>query len=146
MESNNQSPTALYLEILAPEGEIYKAKINEITLPTAMGQITVLAGHAPLFSKITDGEIMIKADGDIIFVAIAGGFLEVNNNKVKILANYAIRSEEIEFKKAEEAKKRAESLLKQKKHRFEIAFAERELKRSILELKLAEKYQKRQKK
>ncbi|MHB9154253.1 MAG: ATP synthase F1 subunit epsilon, partial [Endomicrobiales bacterium] len=95
MENN----TGLLLEILSPEGEVFKNTVREITLPTAQGEITVLPGHAPLFAKLGEGEIVIKAGGEVSFVCVTGGFLEVSAGRVNVLASFAIRSEEIEAKK-----------------------------------------------
>ncbi|MCL4386941.1 ATP synthase F1 subunit epsilon [Patescibacteria group bacterium] len=133
------------LEILSPEGEILKDEASEVILPTQQGEIAVLPNHAPIFTKLASGEITIKKDNKEIYVAITGGFLEVNENSVNILADYAIRSEKIEEKKAEEAKKRAEEVLKQKEKLSEVDFitAEKDLRKSILELHISEKVRKR---
>lgn len=131
------------LEVISPEGEIFKNVVDQVTVPTAMGEITVLAGHAPLFAKVVDGEIVIKSGVETAFVAITGGFIEVLNNTVSILANYAIRSEKIEERRAEEARKRAEATLREQKGKREFTSAEIELKKSMLQLKIAEKYRKR---
>lgn len=133
------------IEILSPEGEILKDNIDEVILPSEQGQISILANHAPLFAKLAEGEIIVKKNNKEIYIAITGGFLEVNKNTVNVLADYAVRSENIESKKAEEAKKHAEEILKQKEKLSEIDFslAEKELQRSILELKISETIRKR---
>lgn len=133
------------LEILSPEGEIFKDDVTEVILPTMQGQIAVLANHAPLFTKLKEGEIVIKKKDKDIFIAVTGGFVEINNNAVSILADYAVKSEEVEAKRAEAAKKKAEELLKEKEKQSKVDFvtAEKDLRRAILELQIAEKVKKR---
>ena len=146
-EKNKQSFSSnkLFLEILSPEGEVYKDEADEVILPTTQGEIGVLLNHTPIFTKLSDGEIIIKKDKDTHYIAITGGFLEVLKNRVNVLADYAVRSEKVEAKKAEEAKKKAEDLMKQKERISEIDFAiaEKDLRRSMLELKISEKVRKR---
>lgn len=138
-----ENKPGITLEILSPEGEIFKNRVDEVTLPAASGEITILPGHTPLFSKLAEGEIAIKAGGETSYICVAGGFIEVTRDKATVLANYAVRSEEIEVRRAEEAKKKAEELLKSRKDTRDFTLAENELKRSILALKVAEKYKKR---
>ena len=134
-----------YLEILSPEGQIFKDDVSEIILPTVQGQIAVLPNHAPLFTKLIEGEIVIKKNNKETYVAITGGFVEIANNKVDVLADYAVRSEQIEEKTAEEAKKKAEAILKEQEKRGKVDFAtaEKDLKKAVLELHIADKVKKR---
>lgn len=134
-----------HLEILSPEGEIFKDDVNEVTLPTSQGEISILPNHAPLFTKLTEGEAVIKSKDKNVFIALTGGFLEVSKNKVTILADYAVRSEKIEREAVEHAKKKAEELLaqKEKMSKVDFATAEKDLKKAILELHISEKVKKR---
>jgi len=103
-------------EITTPEGVIYKSEVDEVSLPTKTGEITILSHHIPLVSALIPGELRIKKDGEIIFLAVAGGFIEVQpNNRVVVLADSAEMAEKIDIKQAEEAKRRAEELMKEKK-------------------------------
>ena len=92
------------LEILSPEGELLKDEVSEVILPTSQGEISVLPNHAPLFTKLIEGEIVVRKDNKDTFIAITGGFLEISKNKVTTLADYAVRSEKIERNYAETAK------------------------------------------
>ncbi|MCX5781695.1 MAG: ATP synthase F1 subunit epsilon [Elusimicrobia bacterium] len=134
------------LEIISPEGSIYKDIVSEVILPTTTGEIAVLPGHAPLFTKLSDGEILVKKEKQSISIAISGGFLEISENKVNVLANYAVRSEEIEMQKIAEAKAKAEEALKQTKDKEGLIAAEKDLKKYAMELKIAERLKKRRKK
>ena len=126
-------------EIITPEKVIFKDDISEVIVPSVNGELAILPNHASLVTKISEGLLTIKKDGKEHLLAITGGFLEVNNNKVSILADYAIRSEEIEESKAQEARKRAEKAMEEKTSDRDFALAESQFKRAILELKVAHK-------
>ena len=131
------------LEIVTPEKTIFKDTIDEIALNTADGEIAVLPNHVNLFTKVMPGEVTIKYDKNkVIYLAITGGFLEVSNNKLTLLADYAVRAEEIEVEKAVEAQKRAEAVLKKAKDdvdEMDFATAQGELRKAILELHVAKR-------
>ncbi len=108
-------------EIVTQEKTVLKEEILQVTVPTKAGEITVLANHVPLVSTITPGVIQIKKkDEKTEIISISGGFIEVLKDKVVILANTAERAEDIDIKRAEEAKKRAEEMMKDTK-RFDKA-------------------------
>ncbi|QQG40495.1 MAG: ATP synthase F1 subunit epsilon [Candidatus Levyibacteriota bacterium] len=124
-------------EIITPEKIVFKEEVNEVIVPTASGQITILPHHINLLTQIAEGEIIVKNGAKEQYLAVTGGFLEVSKNKVSLLADYAVRSEEIEIAKAEAAQKRAEKLMQEKVSERDFAIAETEFKRSLLELKVA---------
>ncbi len=127
------------LSILSPEGQIFAETVDEVLLPTDKGEIAVLQNHTPLFSKLSQGTVTIKKGGKVHVIAILGGFLEIKNGVVTILSDYAINAENIEIAKANEAKKRAEEYLKDKQSTADLIMAEKELQKSLLELKVADK-------
>lgn len=133
----------LHLEIVSPEGIIFKEEVDEVSLPTPLGEITLLPHHAPLFTKVSDGEVKVKKNNKNIFFAVSGGFLEVSNNSVSLLSDYAVQAENIQIAKAEEAKNRAKKTLEEQREREDFVLIEKNLQRSILELKVAEKVRKR---
>lgn len=127
-------------EIITPEKVVYKDEIEEIVLPTPQGQITILPNHVSLLTQVSAGEIIVKKNNKEYYLAITGGFLEVANNNVSILADYAVRSEEIEVTKALEAQRRAEKIMKESSEKVskkDFALAEAQFRRSLLELKVA---------
>lgn len=132
------------LEVVSPQGVIYEGEASSISLPTYNGIITVLPHHAPLFTKLSEGEIGIKKGNDEITIVTAGGFLEVKENSVHVLSDYAVRAESIEVARAEAKKKQAEEKLKQKLGNEEFTIVDKDLRLSILELKVAQKVRKRQ--
>lgn len=134
----------LHLEIITPEKVVFKDEVDEVIVPTINGQIAILPNHAPLVTQVKPGELIIKKGNKEYPLAIIEGILEVDNNKIDILANYAVRAENIETLKAQEAKQRAERLMKEKKTDNDFRIAQAELVKSLLELRIGEKYKKRQ--
>ena len=130
----------MQLEIVTPEKIIYTGDVDEIIVNTADGEIAVLPHHVNLFTKVLPGELIIKVGGKSQFLAITGGFLEVSSNKITLLADYAVRADEIEVEKALAAQKRAEEILKKKESgitEHDFAAAQGDLRKAILELKVA---------
>lgn len=129
----------LKLEIITPERTLLSDVVDMVIVPTESGEVGILPNHIPLFSKIVPGEIKIKKTGEEKFITIFGGFLEVSNHAVNILADFAIYSEEIEEEKVKVAKSRAEENMKNIKSEVDFAMAENELRKTILQLKIAER-------
>lgn len=111
-------------EIVTPERVVLQQEILQITVPTTSGEITVLPDHIPLVSVLQPGVIELKrADGLIEIMSVSGGFIEVMKDKIVILADTAERAEEINEKRVEEARARAEELKKNIKAVDDIQFA-----------------------
>jgi F-type H+-transporting ATPase subunit epsilon len=136
----------MQLEIITPEKVVLQQDIDEVIVPTPNGQIAILPHHVSLVTKVQPGELIIKVKGKETFLAITGGFLEIANNKITILADYAVRAEEIEVEKVLAAQKRAEDVLKKTKENIserDLAIAQAELQRSILQLHVVNKRKRR---
>lgn len=131
------------LEIITPEKVIYKDEVDEVIVPTVNGEIAVLPHHVNLLSQVIPGELIIKKGEKTESIAITGGFLDVNKNGINILADYAIKAGDIEVAKAKEAQERAERLMREKATEKDFKIAEAELRKAILELRVATKYKKR---
>ena len=107
--------TKLNFEITTPEGVVYKEEVDQVTLPTQKGEITVLPNHIPLVAILKPGELKIVKNKEEEFLACAGGYIEVlPGNRVVVLADNAERAKDIDITRAEAARKQAEDLLKQK--------------------------------
>ncbi len=130
------------LQIITPVREVLNENINELVVPTETGEITILPNHVSLITKVVPGELTIKKERKIDHFAITGGFLEVRENSIVILADYAVRAEDIEIAKAKEAQEKAVRAMKEKSDRREFAVAEADMKRAIVELQVARKYKK----
>lgn len=130
----------MHLEVITPDKKVLSEEIEELTINTPNGQIGILPHHVHLVTKVIPGEMIVKTKGKQQYFAITGGFLEVNNDQVTILADYAVHSEEIEVEKVLEAKKRAEEVLKKTKEKVsekDFAIAQADLRRAVLELHVA---------
>ncbi|MDD4333204.1 MAG: ATP synthase F1 subunit epsilon [Patescibacteria group bacterium] len=111
-------------EITTPERIVLKEEIQQVTVPTKEGEITVLPGHIPLVSVLLPGVIeVVKNDGNREVMSVTGGFIEVFKDKVVILADSAERAEEINLEKAEEARQRAEEAKKNVEKIDHVEFA-----------------------
>jgi len=135
-----------HLEIITPEKVVYKNDIDEVVVPTENGQIAILPNHVGLLTQVIPGEIIVKKGGGRQVLAVTGGFLEVKNNSVSILADYAVRAEDIEVLKAEEAQKRAKKLMEEKTSEHDFRIAQGELIKAITELKVATRHKRHSRK
>ena len=128
------------LEVITQETVIYHNTAESVTAPASEGEVTILAHHAPFFSKVNPGQITVRKAGENFEFLIGEGFIDVSSqNHVSILVDSATRVDQIDMRKAEEAKLRAEELLNQKDKysKTEIMRAEASLKKAVLELKVS---------
>lgn len=133
----------LLLEIITPEKVIYKDEVQEVIAPTENGEIAILPNHINLLTKIIPGEMIVKKGSEQQYLAITGGFLEVSNNKISVIAEYAVKAQDIEVARAMEAKKRAEKVMNEKSTDNEQRIAQAEMLKAILELNVATRHKKR---
>src|SRR5690242_11352326 len=127
------------LEIVTPEKLVVKDAAEEMQLPGKGGYLGILPGHAPLITELTAGELSYRSAGESHYLAVAWGFAEVLPDKVTVLAETAERAEEIDVKRAEEAKSRAEQRLKGGNTETDFARAENALQRAETRLQVASK-------
>lgn len=114
----------LHFEITSPERLVLKDEIDQVSIPTAMGEITVLPHHLPLVAELVPGELRVKRDGETHFYAVAGGFVEVQpGNRVVILADAAERDDELDIAAIEAAEERARKALSEQTRMDDVAFA-----------------------
>jgi len=129
----------MILELVTPEKIVLSEEVDEVTVPTTTGEITVLPKHVGLVTQVSPGELIVRKSGKVEHFAITGGILEVSKEKVVILGEHAIRADDIEVAKAEEAKRKAEQRMKERVSEEDFATIEADLRRSLLELKVARK-------
>jgi F-type H+-transporting ATPase subunit epsilon len=127
------------VQILTPNGSVYNGTVMGIKLPGTEGNFEVLHNHASLMSGLEVGVISIRNDAKVDYIAVSGGFVEVNSNKVTVLAESAELKEEIDLQRALEAKKRAEErLAAEKKNAVDQIRAELALNRAVNRIKVAQ--------
>jgi F-type H+-transporting ATPase subunit epsilon len=128
----------LHLEIITQEKKLLSETVDQISAPAVMGEVTILPGHIPLFTKLEDGILKIKRQGKLEEMAVLGGFMDVSpGNHVTILAETAISAESASEAKAEAARQKAQDVMHQKTNEVEFKQAELSLRKAILELKIA---------
>lgn len=102
----------LTLEIVTPESRVYSDTIDTVVLPTVDGEIGILPGHIPLLTQVADGELRVTKGGQTTWLAVSGGFAQVDGDKVSVLAEHAITEEKIDEAAVEAALRRAEQELR----------------------------------
>jgi F-type H+-transporting ATPase subunit epsilon len=126
----------LRLEIVTPEAQAYAEDVEMVTLPAVEGEMGIYPQHVPLLTQIVPGEIAVRKGGQDYFLAVGDGFVEITAERVSVLADMAIRAENIDEAKAEEARQRAESRLAQKIDDEEAAVVNAALAQSLAQLKV----------
>lgn len=141
MRFNNMK---INFKIATPERVVFRDEVDSITLPTTMGEITILPNHIPLISVLKTGEITVRKGEEEFAMAVAGGFVEVLSEKVVVLADRAERSEEIDMARAEAAIERARKLREEKNvDTVEFAALSAQIEKEMARLRVGRKQSKR---
>jgi F-type H+-transporting ATPase subunit epsilon len=124
-------------QILTPDGKRFEGSVQAVQVPGIGGSFEMRVDHAPIISTLDIGRArVISSDSKYHYFAISGGFVEMNNNKMTLLAEAAERVEDIDIERAEEAKNRAiDELMKRQKDKAEM---EKALRRAENRLRLKE--------
>jgi F-type H+-transporting ATPase subunit epsilon len=130
-------------KIITPERTVFEEEIDQATLPVSDGEVTILPNHRSYIATLKPGEIIFKKAQAETSLAVSGGFVEFNNNNLVILADTAEKAEEINIQWAEEAKKRAEDLKKEKISMNEEARTAAAIEREMARVKVARKHRTR---
>ncbi len=134
-----QEISQIKVDILDVSRSLYSGPALSLTAPAALGEVCILPRHAPMLTKLNTGEVRLRTqDGGLQFFFVAGGFLEVSDSSVTVLADQTMRSEEIDEAAAVAARQQAEemlgtSLLFTDRDRAQIALVEALVKLRILE-------------
>jgi F-type H+-transporting ATPase subunit epsilon len=119
--------SSIHVDVVSAEKSIFTGEAKFIALPGESGELGILPGHTPLITRIKPGAVRIeKADGEEEFVFVAGGILEVQPNRVTVLADTAIRGHDLDEAKALEAKKAAEEAMQNRITDIDFAHAQSE--------------------
>lgn len=123
----------ILFEIVTPERLAFSEEVDEVAIPGLLGEFGVLPGHVPFFSSLQIGEVIARKNGEVMHFAISGGFAEVHEDHVIVLAETAERAEEIDIDRALASRQRAEEALRKVKDYGELEFkrAELRLKRAL---------------
>jgi F-type H+-transporting ATPase subunit epsilon len=127
----------LKLEIVTPEAKTYSEDVEMVTLPGVEGEMGIFPMHVPLMTQIVPGEIIVRKGNQDFFLAVGEGFVEITGDSVSILTDMAIKAQDIDESKAEEARKRAEERLRgEKMSDEEVASVTAALAHSLAQLKV----------
>jgi F-type H+-transporting ATPase subunit epsilon len=124
----------LNLQIVTPEGIAYSDDVEMVGLRSVEGQIGILPNHIRLMTQMLPGEMTLRKDGQVKFLAVGEGLVEVTRDRVAILTDMAVAAETIDEAKAEEARRRAEARLQEKISAEELASVNASLARSLAQL------------
>lgn len=127
------------LEIVTPEKMVVRDVAEEMQIPGKRGYLGILPGHAPLITELAVGEITYRGNGETHHLSVAWGFAEVLPDKVTILAETCEHPQEIDTKRAQEAKQRAEERLKSGSTDVDFGRAKAALERAETRLDVASK-------
>jgi F-type H+-transporting ATPase subunit epsilon len=128
----------LSVEIITGERVVYEEHdVDMVVAPGADGALGILPSHAPLFSLLSLGEMRVIKGGQEQSLAVFGGFLEVANDHVRVLADSAERAEEIDVDRAEQARSRAETRKGERGSVEEMLRVEAAMRRSMVRLKIS---------
>ena len=104
---------SLTLEIVTPEARVYSDTIDSVVIPTVEGEVGILPGHIPLLTQVELGELRVTKNGQTLWLAVGGGFAQIEGDRINVLAEHAITEEKIDENAVEAAMKRAEAQLKE---------------------------------
>ena len=130
----------LYLEIIATDRVFFKGDVEQLVITAIDGLLGILPGHEPLVTSLPTGELKYMVNGEWKYAAISEGFIQVMPDKAVILADSCELPEEIDIKRAEEARERAEELMRQKQSIREYYETQAALNRAMNRLKVSQKH------
>src|SRR5215470_1673310 len=126
----------LKLEIVTPDAKTYSEDVDMVTLPGVEGEMGIYPMHVPLMTQIVAGEVAARKDGRDYFLAVGEGFVEITGERVAIMTDMAIKAENIDEAKAEEARRRAEARLAEHIDDEETAMVSAALSHALAQLKV----------
>ena len=130
----------LHLEVVTAERVVYSDDVDMVVAPGMEGALGILPKHAPLMSVLTIGELRIRKGAEESLLAIGGGFMEVLNDRVTVLADSAERADEIDIARAEEAHQRAQQALSERSNIQSTAAMEAALRQARARIKVARRH------
>ena len=132
--------TTIHVEIVSVEGHIYSGDANLVICPAKMGDVGIAPRHAPLLTTLRPGEVRVQADGkEEVFLYVTGGILEVQPTQVTILADTALRAEQLDEAAADDARRKAEEALKGATGKEDLAHAQEQLVEAAARYRAAQK-------
>ena len=129
-----------HLEIIATDRVFYQGDCEHLVITAIDGLVGIMAGHEPVVTSLPTGELKYMVDGKWHYAAISSGFIQVMPDSAIILADNCELPEEIDIKRAEEARQRAQEKLRQKQSIKEYYQTQAALNRAMNRLKVSQKH------
>ena len=128
--------TSVHCDIVSAEEAIFSGEVQFVSLTGSMGDLGITPGHSPLLSSIQPGPVHMRmASGKEDVLYVSGGFMEVQPDKITVLADTAMRVNDLDEAKAEEAKRLAEQQMADKSSEFEYSIAAAQLAEAAAQLR-----------
>ena len=135
--------TTIRCDIVSAEQEIFHGDATLVVATGEIGELGIAPRHAPLITRLKPGKVVVtQANGEVLDFAIGGGILEVQPQVVTILADTAIRADDIDEAKVRAAKEEAERILANRNEAMEVAEAQARLAESLAQLQALERLRK----
>jgi F-type H+-transporting ATPase subunit epsilon len=132
-------PTHLTLEIVTPERPLIREQVDEVIVPAAQGYLGVLPGHTPLLVRLDIGQLSYRKGHETFYLLVAFGFAEILADRVTILAQTAEKAEDIDLKRAETARDRAQERLARPTMEMDFERARIAMMKALVRLQVASK-------
>lgn len=129
----------LRLEVITPERRVFEDEVDMVIVPGSEGMLGILPHHAPLFTGLGAGEMRVKKGTIEYAFTVFGGFMDVRDGRVTILTDVAERAEEIDERRAAEAREQARKTLEAPPSAADEARARAALQRSLVRIRVAER-------
>jgi F-type H+-transporting ATPase subunit epsilon len=134
----------IHVDIVSAEGEMFSGEAVMVIAPGALGELGITPRHAPLLTTLTPGNVRVQVGGEEEQVFyVGGGVLEVQPNRITVLADTAARARDLDEAEAQAARQRAEELVRTRTDKREIAEAQAELLRAVAQLRAIERLRKK---
>jgi len=135
-------PNTIKLEIVTPHATVYSEEVDMVTLPGIDGQMGILPHHIRMMTQLVPGEMIVRKNGQVRFLAVGEGLVEVTGGRVSIVTDMAIATESIDEARAEEARQRAAARLRETMSSAEVASVNAALARSLAQLRVKRRHHK----
>ena len=130
----------IHVDIVSAEGEIYSGDANMVYAPAKMGEVGIAPRHAPLLTALRPGEVRVEdPQGEEHFFYITGGMLEIQPHLVTVLADTALRGEQLDEAAALKAQQEAEEALQGASEETDLERAQQELAEARARYRAAQK-------
>ena len=128
----------LTLEVITPEKLTLRETVDEVILPGLNGELGILPGHTAMISQLKTGVLSYRTGSDKKLMHVSGGFAEALPDRVSVMADVAEKADEIDLKRAQESRSRAEQFLNSSRENDDLQITQVKLERALIRIQLAQ--------